>query len=99
MKKVLYLLVLFLHGEVSAQFEAMLFCKESNPDFDMNEFKIYNESGDIPLTFAQVASVNRQVRSQKTIYSLYVSANESVFQFEEELVPWLSHPMKKYSSK
>jgi len=80
--------LLYLSFEAKAQFIGKVTYEETKPGFDLRKFGFEN-SDQVPLSAAQIAGVNRRVRSEKIIYTLYFDQTSSFFQFEEDYRPWL----------
>lgn len=81
-------LIIFTSASLSAQEGLTILYEVSNTEFDLKNF---NNSDNLPLTYAQLEKINYQKRSEKTIYSLSIKNYQSLFHFEKSLIPWLEN--------
>ncbi|MDW3191933.1 MAG: GLPGLI family protein [Cytophagales bacterium] len=78
---------------VVGQGNIMVIYEETDRVFDLRN---YENLESMPLSYASVERINREKRSEKTIYSLQFDGDNSLFKFESKEVPWLKNSSSEF---
>lgn len=92
-KIIISIIALCFQLQSVGQGNILVIYEETDRAFDLRN---YENLESMPLSYASMERINREKRSEKTIYSLLLVGDSSSFKFESKEVPWLKNSNSQF---